>query len=129
PLFAFGHGLSYTTFEYTDLTVTPAKIKTDGTTTVSVKISNTGKVAGAEVVQLYIRDEIGSVTTPVKSLKGFARVSLDPGESTVVTFKITPEHLSLWNREMKMIVEPGVFKIMAGSSSADIRLENKLVVE
>ncbi|HEX3006216.1 MAG TPA: glycoside hydrolase family 3 N-terminal domain-containing protein, partial [Bacteroidales bacterium] len=129
PLFAFGHGLSYTTFEYTDLTVTPAKIKTDGTTIVSVKISNTGKVAGAEVVQLYIRDEIGSVTTPVKALKGFARVSLNPGESTVVTFKITPEHLSLWNREMKRVVEPGVFKIMAGSSSADIRLENKLEVE
>jgi beta-glucosidase len=81
------------------------------------------------VVQLYIRDEIGSVTSPVKALKGFARVSLNPGESTVATFKITPEHLSLWNREMKRVVEPGVFKIMAGSSSADIRLENKLEVE
>ena len=121
PLFSFGHGLSYTTFEYSDIQLTPSKIPVNGTSTVSVKIRNTGKIEGAEVVQLYIRDEVGSVTTPVIALKGFNRISLKPGESGIVNFRIGYEHLSLWNREMKQVVEPGEFKIMLGSSSSDIR--------
>lgn len=86
-----------------------------------MRIRITGKVEGAEVVQLYLRDELGSVTTPVIALKGFNRVNLKPGESKIVNFKIGCEQLSLWNRDMKQVVEPGEFKIMVGSSSSDIR--------
>jgi beta-glucosidase len=121
PLFPFGLGLSYTSFEYTDLRIVPVKIPVSGTTTISVKIKNTGKVEGTEVVQLYIRDEISSVTNPVISLKGFTRITLKPEESGIVNFQLGPEQLSLWNREMKRVVEPGEFKIMVGSSSEDIR--------
>jgi beta-glucosidase len=128
PLFPFGHGLSYTTFEYTDLQISPAKIPVNGTAEVSVKITNTGKVEGSEVAQLYIRDVVGSVTTPVKALKGFDRITLKPGESGTVKFKIGPEQLSLWNREMKRVVEPGEFKVMLGSTSEDIRQTSSLWV-
>jgi beta-glucosidase len=128
PLFPFGLGLSYTTFEYSDLQITPLKIPVNGTADISVKISNTGKVEGTEVAQLYLRDVIGSVTTPIKALKGFNRITLKPGESGTVSFKIGPEQLSLWNREMKQVVEPGEFKIMIGSSSEDIRQTSSLWV-
>jgi len=128
PLFAFGHGLSYTTFDYSDLHLAPANIPVNGMAEVSVKVKNSGKVAGTEIVQLYIRDEIASVTTPILALKGFRRISLKPGESGIVKFKIGPEHLSLWNREMKRVVEPGMFKIMVGSASDDIRLTDSLKV-
>jgi beta-glucosidase len=120
-LFPFGHGLSYTSFQYSDLTITPARIPLNGSVNISVTIKNTGKVDGAEVVQLYIRDVIASVTTPVKSLKGFNRISLKPGESGKVQFKLNHEELMLWNRQMKQVVEPGEFKVMMGSSSEDIR--------
>ena len=86
-----------------------------------VTVKNTGKVKGAEVVQLYVHDEISSVTTPIKALKGFKKVDLQPGESREVDFEVGREALSLWNREMKHVVEPGTFKIMVGSSSDDIR--------
>jgi beta-glucosidase len=128
PLFAFGHGLSYTTFEYSDLQITPLKIAVNGTAEVSVKITNTGKVEGTEVAQMYLRDVVGSVTTAVKALKGFNRITLKPGESGTVKFIVTPEELSLWNREMKQVVEPGEFKVMIGSSSEDIRQTNSLWV-
>jgi beta-glucosidase len=128
PLFPFGLGLSYTTFGYSDMSITPAKIPVNGTATVSVKITNTGKTEGTEVVQLYLRDVISSVTTPVMSLKGFNRITLKPGESGLVHFTITSEHLSLWNRAMKRVVEPGEFKVMIGSSSADIRQNGNLIV-
>lgn len=128
PLFPFGHGLSYTTFEYSGLTIQPEKIAPDSTATVSVIIKNTGKREGTEVVQLYIRDEISSVTTPILSLRGFGRICLKPGESGKLTFKLGPQELSLWNREMKRVVEPGEFTVKAGSSSADIRQEAKLWV-
>ncbi|MES2277868.1 MAG: glycoside hydrolase family 3 N-terminal domain-containing protein [Bacteroidota bacterium] len=128
PLFPFGLGLSYTSFQYSDLNITPAKIPVNGTATISVKITNTGSVTGTEVTQLYLRDAVGSVTTPVMSLRGFDRISLKPGESGVVKFKVTREHLSLWNREMKQVVEPGEFKVMVGSSSADIRQKGSLWV-
>jgi beta-glucosidase len=120
-LFPFGHGLSYTRFQYSDLNITPAGIPPNGSVNVSVTIKNTGKVDGTEVVQLYIRDVIASVTTPVKSLKGFNRISLKPGESGKVQFKLNHEELMLWNRQMKQVVEPGEFKVMVGSSSEDIR--------
>jgi beta-glucosidase len=128
PLFCFGYGLSYTTFEYSGFGVFPEMIPSDGTATVKVSVKNTGSVEGTEIVQLYVRDEEGSVTTPVKSLKGFTRVTLQPGEIKEVIFKIGAEALWLWNADMKRVVEPGDFKIMAGSSSEDIRQQGRLTV-
>lgn len=129
PLFPFGYGLSYTTFKYSDMQITPSSIPITGDAIISVTVENTGKVRGAEVVQLYVRDEISSVTTPILALKGFQRITLKPGEKGVVRFKLTSDQLSLWNREMKRVVEPGMFKIMVGSSSADIRQTGSLSVE
>ncbi len=124
PLFAFGHGLSYTTFEYSDLQITPQNISATDNINVSVIVKNTGAVAGAEVVQLYLRDVISSVTTPELALKDFARIELQPGESKTIHFIIAPEQLSLWNREMKHVVEPGEFEVMIGAASDDIRLKD-----
>jgi beta-glucosidase len=128
PLYSFGHGLSYTHFDYSALQVSPSRIPVNGTATISVTIRNAGDREGTEVVQLYLRDVLGSVTTPQMALKGFGRITLRPGESGVVNFKVGAEHLSLWNREMKRIVEPGTFKIMVGSASDDIRLRDSLEV-
>jgi len=128
PLFPFGYGLSYTTFDYSGLQITPAKIPVNGTATISIKVTNTGKVEGTEVVQLYVRDVVSSVTTPILALKGFNRITLKPGESGEVKFKLGPEQLSLWNRDMKRVVEPGEFSVMLGSSSADIRQKGSLWV-
>lgn len=130
PLFPFGHGLSYTTFAYSDLQLPSTAIQSDKDFEITAKVTNTGKVAGDEVVQLYIRDEVSSVTTPVKALKSFARVTLRPGETKVVVFKINPkEALSVWNRQMQQVVEPGFFKVMVGSSSEDIRLTGRFEVK
>ncbi|MBS1794826.1 MAG: glycoside hydrolase family 3 C-terminal domain-containing protein [Acidobacteria bacterium] len=129
PLFPFGYGLSYTTFKYSDLTIEKKQIAPDGETSVSVKVTNTGARAGDEVVQLYIRDEVSSVTRPVKELRDFARVALAPGETKSVVFKITPEKLSFYNREMKRTVEPGAFQVMVGGNSADLLTEKFEVVE
>jgi beta-glucosidase len=128
PLFPFGFGLSYTHFGYSALSVTPAKITASGSADVQVTVTNTGAVAGDEIVQLYIRDVVSSVTTPNLALKGFGRVALQPGESRTVHFNLGPNALSIWNRNMKKIVEPGEFKVMIGSSSADIRLTDSLWV-
>jgi beta-glucosidase len=117
PLFPFGHGLSYTTFAYDNLQVSPLKIGVGGHAVVSVEVTNTGGVIGDEVVQLYIRDQISSVTRPVKELKGFERITLEPGETRTVTFTITPEELSFLDAHMARVVEPGLFDIMVGSSS------------
>jgi beta-glucosidase len=117
PLFPFGHGLSYTTFEYSNLKVTPAQTGPSGRAEASVTVTNTGRVAGDEVVQLYIRDLVSSVTRPVLELKDFKRISLAPGASQTVVFVITPDKLSFLDVNMNRIVEPGSFDIMVGGSS------------
>src|SRR5262249_3977574 len=117
PLFPFGFGLSYTTFSYSNLKVSPEKIVPDGQARVSVKVANTGTRAGDEIVQLYIRDLVGSVTRPVMELKDFKRVTLAPGESKTIEFVITPDKLSFLDLNMNRIVEPGAFDVMVGTSS------------
>src|SRR5215510_10877059 len=117
PLFPFGYGLSYTTFEYSNLKVTPAQIGASGRAEVSVTVTNTGKRAGDEVVQLYIRDLVSSVTRPVMELKDFRRIPLAAGESKTVNFTITPDKLSFLDLNMNRVVEPGLFDIMVGTSS------------
>jgi beta-glucosidase len=117
PLFPFGYGLSYTTFEYSNLTVAPAQIGPAGRAEVSVTVTNTGKRAGDEIVQLYIRDLVSSVTRPVMELKDFKRITLAPGESKRVAFTITPDKLSFLDLNMNRVVEPGWFDIMVGASS------------
>ncbi|NDV78168.1 glycoside hydrolase family 3 N-terminal domain-containing protein [Dysgonomonas sp. 511] len=127
-LYSFGHGLSYTTFEYSDLRIFPSVITPSQNTTIRFNITNTGDRAGDEVVQLYTRDVLSTVTTYEKNLRGFERVNLKPGETKEVTFTITPRDLSLFNKEKKWVVEPGDFKIMIGASSIDIRLSDTLSV-
>jgi beta-glucosidase len=117
PLFAFGHGLSYTTFRFSNLRLSPARITTDGETTVSVDVTNTGSREGDEVAQLYIRDQISSVTRPVKELKGFQRIRLQPGKTATARFRLTSAELGFYGPEMRWVVEPGAFEIMAGGSS------------
>jgi beta-glucosidase len=121
PLFPFGHGLSYTTFSYSDPTLAPAKIAPDGKTTVSVEVANTGKLAGDEVVQLYIRAEVSRATRPVMELKGFRRVALAPGEKRTVTFEVGPEELSYHGPDMKRVVESDRFRVMVGASSDEVK--------
>ena len=122
PLFPFGHGLSYTTFKYSHLQVSPAVIKPDGMATVQVQLSNTGTRTGDEVVQLYIHDVLTErVTRPVKELKGFQRITLEPGESRTVEFTLNANELAFLNEQMERLVEPGLFEIMLGGSSADLQ--------
>ena len=128
-LYPFGYGLSYTTFEYSDLEITPKVITPNEKATVRLKVTNTGKRAGDEVVQLYIRDVLSSVTTYEKNLVGFERVHLQPGETKEVAFTIDRKHLELLDAHMKWVVEPGDFVLMAGASSEDIRLNGVLTVE
>ena len=129
PLFPFGYGLSYTDFEYSNLKIEPAQMPVNGISTVSVDIKNTGHREGEEVVQLYINDKFSSVTTPQIELKGFSRIELKSGETKTVSMKLSPEELSLWNKDMKNVVESGLFYIMVGSSSIDIRLRGELNVK
>ncbi len=117
PLFAFGYGLSYTTFAIKNVRLERNKIKTNGSTRVLADVTNTGKREGAEVVQMYIRDVVSSATRPIKELKGFQKVTLRPGETKTVAFEITPELLAFYDVNMKYVVEPGEFSIMVGSSS------------
>jgi beta-glucosidase len=129
PLYAFGHGLSYSTFEYSNLSVTPDNPDVNSNITVSLDVQNVSRTDGVEVVQMYVRDLVSSVTTPVKALKGFSRVSLAAGEKKKIEMTLTPEHLSLLNMEMKRVTEPGEFEIMIGSSSADLRLKTTVKVK
>ena len=119
PLFPFGYGLSYTTFRLSDLRLNTVRIRPDGKIIVSVQIQNIGSRIGDEVVQLYLKDVAASVTRPVKELKGFQRVSLQPGEKRRLEFTLGPQQLGFYNQDMRFIVEPGEFKVMVGTSSAD----------
>jgi len=121
PLYPFGFGLSYTTFAYSNLKISPAKPTITENVTVTVDVQNSGPRAGDEVVQLYTRDMVSSVTTYEKNLRGFERITLQPGEKKTVTFTLTPADISLWDSSMRFVVEPGIFKVMVGSSSEDIR--------
>jgi beta-glucosidase len=128
PQWPFGYGLSYTTFQYDNLTVTPQKIALDGKTTVSVTVTNSGHRASDEVVQLYIHDVVSSVTRPVQELKGFRRIHLTPGESKQVAFPLGFDELSLYDVKMKRVVEPGRFEVMVGGSSDSVKKMNLDVV-
>ncbi len=120
PLFPFGWGLSYTTFKYANLRLNPPIIGTSGEAKVSVDVSNTGKLSGDEVAQLYIRDEVSSVTRPVKELRGFRRITLEPGETKTVEFTLGFDQLSFLDIDMHRVVEPGTFKVMVGGNSVDL---------
>src|SRR5512143_315180 len=129
PLFPFGFGLSYTTFDYSALSIEPAEIAPNGSATVRCRVKNTGKRAGDEVVQLYVHDILASVARPVMQLEGFQRVHLDPGEERELRFTLSREQLQMLDRDMQWVVEPGAFRIMVGASSKDIRLRGELVVK
>src|SRR5436853_664602 len=118
PLYPFGYGLSYTQFRFSNLQLSAPRIRPDGSLKVSVEVENIGRRVGDEVVQLYIRDVVGSRTRPVKELKGFERITLKPGERRRVDFTLTAEHLGFYNRDMKFVVEPGAFKVWVGADSA-----------
>lgn len=128
PLFPFGHGLSYTSFEYTNLNLSKESIKADESITVSVDVTNTGDRFGTDVVQLYVNDVVSSVVTPVIELKGFNKVKLAPNEKQTIQFTLGKDELALWNKEMKQVVEPGEFSIMIGKSCENIVLREKLIV-
>lgn len=121
PLYPFGYGLSYTTFEYSDVKLSSTSIDAKGELTASVTVTNKGKADGAEVVQLYIRDLVGSVTRPVKELKGFDKVFIKAGESKTVSFKITPELLKFYNYDLDYVFESGDFDVMIGGNSHDVK--------
>ncbi|HJZ81391.1 MAG TPA: glycoside hydrolase family 3 N-terminal domain-containing protein, partial [Pyrinomonadaceae bacterium] len=133
-LYYFGHGLSYTTFAYSNLKITPAKVAPPGAisshplVTITADVTNSGSRAGDEVVQLYTRQLVTTVTTYEKNLRGFERIHLNPGETKTVTFTLTRDDLALWNRQMQFVVEPGKFKAMIGSGSEDIRLNGEFEV-
>lgn len=127
-LYPFGHGLSYTTFSYGDLKISPLRQGVQGDINISCKIKNTGKIKGDEVVQLYLRNEVSSVTTYTKVLRGFERISLEAGEEQMVHFRLRPQDLGLWDKNMNFRVEPGKFKVMIGSSSTDIRLHGRFEI-
>jgi beta-glucosidase len=128
PLFAFGYGLSYTQYKYSKPILDKEKIKIFGSAKISVQVTNTGKVDGDEIVQMYIRDKVSSITRPIKELKGFERIHIKSGESVTVTFDITPEKLSFYNIDYKHVVEPGEFEIMVGSSSRDEDLHKVVLI-
>jgi beta-glucosidase len=129
PLFPFGYGLSYTTFKFENLKVTPATIGTAASTTVSVDVTNTGTREGDEVAEMYIHQRVASVTRPVMELRGFQRVHLKPGEKTTVKFPLTPRALSLVNADMHWVVEPGAFDVLVGPSSAETQKVSLEVVQ
>jgi beta-glucosidase len=129
PLFPFGYGLSYTSFEYSNLEFSKNNIAPTETVRVTCTVRNNGSVAGDEVVQLYIRDELASVSRPIKELKGFTRINLKAGESQKVTFELGPDELSMLDKDLKRLVEAGDFRIMIGASSKDIRLREVLTVK
>jgi beta-glucosidase len=127
-LYYFGHGLSYTTFTYSNLQISPRQQTVGGKISISVDVKNTGSRAGTEVVQLYTRDMVSSVTTYEKNLRGFERVELKPGETRSLKFVLASPDLALWDRNMRFVVEPGTFRVMIGSSSEDIRISGEFEI-
>jgi beta-glucosidase len=127
PLYAFGYGLSYTTFAIENVRLAKPKIRRDGRTEVLADVTNRGARAGSEVVQLYIRDRISSATRPIKELKAFRKIYLESGETKNVAFEIAPEQLAFYDIHMKFVVEPGEFEIMVGSSSRDGDLQKVIL--
>ena len=127
-LYYFGHGLSYTSFSYSNLNINPKQQRQGGSVSISFDVKNTGMRAGDEVVQLYTRDVVSSVTTYEKNLRGFERIHLTPGETKSITLTLTSEDLGLWDRTMRFVVEPGTFKVMIGSGSEDIRLNGEFEI-
>jgi beta-glucosidase len=128
PLFPFGHGLSYTEFEFSNLKIDQPKVNAGGTVDISLTVKNTGRLAGDEVVQFYVRDVYASMPRPVKELKGFTRITLEPGESKQVTFHFPVNQMAFHDAGLKLVLEPGIFKVMVGSSSESIRLEGEFEV-
>ena len=128
PLYPFGYGLSYTSFEYSDITLSSHQMNADGTITASVTVKNTGRYDADEVVQLYIRDVVASISRPVKELKGFQRIHLNAGESQTVTFTITPDLLKFYDYNLNYIIEPGDFDIMIGPNSRDVKKKTMTVL-
>ncbi len=128
PLFPFGHGLSYTKFDYSSLEIEPSKVGPAGKVTVSFYVKNVGELRGDEVAQLYIRATVASVSRPVKELKGFRRITLEPGERRKITFTLHMDQVAFYDRDMRLVVEPGLYEVMVGSSSEDIRLTGKFEV-
>ena len=129
PLFCFGHGLSYTQFEYNQLRIGKPVAAPGETVDISFTLTNSGERAGDEVAQLYIRDEYASLPRPVKELKGFARVPLQPGESKRVTFHLPVNQMAYYNDNLELVLEPGTFKVMVGSSSEEILLRDEFKVD
>jgi len=129
PLYPFGHGLSYTEFKYSKLKIKNKKVKTNDSLEISFSIKNTGKIAGSEVIQLYIKDVVASIAPPVKKLVGFKRIYLENGEEVKINMKMPINLLGFYNKEMKKVLEPGEVKIMIGSSSEDIRLDDSFTIE
>jgi beta-glucosidase len=123
PLYPFGHGLSYTRFEYEGLSVSPEEVPGGGTVDIRLRVRNAGERAGDEVVQLYVRDEFAGIPRPQKELKGFVRLSLKPGESREVTFHLPADMLAFYDRDLRLVTEAGRVLVMVGSSSQDIRLQ------
>jgi beta-glucosidase len=121
PLYPFGHGLSYTTFTYSNLRLSAARKRASEPLTVQVDVANSGTRAGDEVVQLYIRDDVASVTRPVRELRGFERISLQPGQTRSVSFRLDPDDLAFYDQRLRRVVEPGTFTVWVGTSSADER--------
>jgi len=125
PLYAFGHGLSYTTFEYSDLAL-PAQVAVDGTLELTFSLQNTGPIAGEEVVQLYLHDRSADITRPVQQLFGFKRLMLQPGEKCQVQFTVSTDQMGFYDRDMNFVVEPGEMEVMVGAASNDIRLQGRV---
>ena len=127
PLYPFGYGMSYTQFSYSPISLSSSKMTTDGSIKASVTVTNIGKADGAEIVQLYLRDLVGSVVRPVKELKGFERIFLKAGESRVVDFTITPDLLKYYNNQLEYVIEPGNFQVMIGTNSEDVQVADFVV--
>ena len=129
PLYPFGHGLSYTRFAYSGLELSAKEIAPSAGIEVRLRVKNVGDRPGAETVQLYIEDVVSSVATPAEQLRGFAKLTLAPGEAKTCTFHLGPDDLSLLDADLRRVVEPGQFRVMVGSSSADIRLSGEFQVK